>query len=222
MDHVKYPKINTIYKRENGNDKEGNPLIIGDYATDCFEYLKDVKWNAEEKIDGTNIGVRFDGETVEFQGRTEKAQMIPELLERLKELFPVEKLKETFNKLEPGVQVVLYGEGFGRKIQKSGSAYIKNGVDFILFDVKVGHWWLKRDKVEEIAASLGIRCVKLVGQLTFDEAIEMVKKGFVSYESEDRTLLAEGLVLKCPIGLLDRSGQRLITKIKRRDFKNIT
>lgn len=221
MEHQNYPKINTIYKRDMEKKVNGsNPLIVGEYSSPEFEYLKDVKWNAEEKIDGTNIGVRFDGETVEFQGRTEKAKIPSELMDKLKELFTVEKMQEAFPDAG-GAHIVLYGEGFGRRIQAGGGRYIKDGIDFILFDVKVSHWWLKREAVEAIAKGLGIRCVKLVGQMTFDEAIECVKKGFMSYASEDPTLIAEGLVLKCPIGLLDRSGQRLMAKIKVKDFKNL-
>ena len=54
--------------------------------------------------------------------------------------------------------------------------------------------------------------------MTLTEAIEYVKAGFTSTISEDKTLAAEGLVLKTPIGLKNRKGDRIITKIKTCDF----
>ena len=70
MEHKDYQKINTIYKR----DQDGR-LIFGDWSLPEFEFLKDCKFRAEEKIDGTNIHVRFNGVRVEFGGRTTKANI---------------------------------------------------------------------------------------------------------------------------------------------------
>ena len=95
----------------------------------------------------------------------------------------------------------------GMKIQKGGGRYIKDEVSFILFDVKIDKWWLRRPDIEEIA-----------GDLAIEEAIEYVSNGYKSLIAEDTTYDAEGLVLKTDLGLLDRSGQRIIAKIKARDF----
>ena len=54
--------------------------------------------------------------------------------------------------------------------------------------------------------------------MTIKEAIEYVDKGFKSTISENKDYIAEGLVLKTPDGLLDRTGQRIVTKIKTVDF----
>ena len=84
MEHKDYQKINTIYKR----DQDGR-LIFGDWSLPEFEFLKDCKFRAEEKIDGTNIHVRFNGVRVEFGGRTDKANIPPHLLTKLEELFTI-------------------------------------------------------------------------------------------------------------------------------------
>lgn len=223
MEHKDYQKINTIYKR----DQNTNNLIVGDWSIPEFKYLKDCKWRAEEKIDGTNIQIRFDGQSVEIGGRTERANIPPFLLKKLQELFTVQKLRNAFppdcvEDMEvPYIDVVLYGEGYGAKIQKGGERYIKNGIDFILFDVKIDRWWLKRIVVEQVASDLDIQAVPVVGYMTIPEAEEYVRNGFVSRIAEDPTYEAEGLVLKTDLGLLDRSGQRIITKIKTRDFQNL-
>ena len=106
------------------------------------------------------------------------------------------------------------------KIQ-SGWRYTKGGADFILFDVRVGDWWLLRDKVESIADALGIKAVPLVGYMTIPEAIEFVRRGFTSMIAADPTLPAEGLVLKTPVGLLDRTGHRIVAKVKTVDFRKL-
>ena len=57
--------------------------------------------------------------------------------------------------------------------------------------------------------------------MTVDEAIEFVKKGFKSTIAENKDYDAEGLVLKTPMGLLNRKGERIITKIKTCDFRQL-
>lgn len=223
MAHKNYQKINTIYKR----DIETNNLIIGDWSLPEFEFLKDCKWRAEEKIDGTNIQIRFDGQNVEIGGRTEKANIPPFLMKKLQELFTVKKLRKVFppecvEDMEvPYTNVILYGEGYGAKIQKGGERYIKDGVSFILFDVFIESWWLERRNVERIASDLDIKVVPVVGYMTIPEAEEYVRNGFTSLVSEDETYEAEGLVLKTDVGLLNRHEVRIIAKIKTSDFKNL-
>ena len=219
MEHKDYQKINTIYKR----DQDGR-LIFGDWSLPEFEFLKDCKFRAEEKIDGTNIHVRFNGVRVEFGGRTTKANIPPHLLRKLEELFTLEKMRTAFPPKNeddfdtPYINISLYGEGYGAKIQKGGGRYIKDGVNFILFDVKIDDWWLKRHNVEDIAGKLGIKCVPIIGYMTFEEATDYVRKGFKSLVAEDKTYNAEGLVLKTDLELLDRRGFRIMAKIKSKDF----
>ena len=83
---------------------------------------------------------------------------------------------------------------------------------------KNDQWWLRRPDIEEIAGDLAIKVVPVIGYMTFEEAIEYVSNGYKSLIAEDTTYDAEGLVLKTDLGLLDRSGQRIIAKIKARDF----
>ena len=219
-----YQKINTLFKRDSDN------VIMPDaWADPMFEYLAPTQWEATEKVDGTNIRVivtppATEGALVgvEFRGRTDSAQIPSHLLKRLEELFPVDKMTEQFN---PAVRhmkdtIVLYGEGYGEKIQ-SGGRYTKGGADFILFDVRVGDWWLLRDNVEDIAAALGVKVVPLMGYMTLPEAIAYVRRGFTSQVAADPTLPAEGLVLKTPVGLLDRTGHRIVAKVKTVDFRKL-
>ena len=156
---------------------------------------------------------------MEFHGRTSKAQIPEHLLTKLKSLFDETTLTEYFFKDKEPCNICIYGEGYGAKIQKGGN-YIKDGVNFILFDILVDNkWWLKREVLEQIARDLNIDIVPLIGYMTIPEAIEYVKKGFKSTIAENKEYDAEGLVLKPTCGLLDRSGKRIITKIKTCDFQ---
>lgn len=219
---AEYQKIQTLFKRD-----ERNIIIPDQFTYPEFEVLKDLKWECTEKIDGTNIRIELessgnpeDGIIMSFKGRTDKAVIPEHLLTKLNWLFDRERLMEVLNITDEtqDCNITLYGEGYGAKIQK-GVNYISNDVNFILFDVKIGKWWLDRESIKDIADKLGINVVPLMGYMTIPEAIEYVKKGFKSTIAENKDYDAEGLVLKAPCGLLKRDGERLITKIKTVDFR---
>lgn len=219
---MEYCKINTLFKRD-----ANNIIIPSQFTSDEFKYLKDCKWETTEKIDGTSMRVELtptlnEDSTLldvqmEFKGRTERAQIPSHLLAKMQSLFDKDTLKEYFFKDKEPCNITIYGEGYGAKIQKGGN-YIKDGVNFILFDIKIGKYWLKREALEQIAKNLHIDIVPFMGYMTIPEAIEFTKKGFKSTIAENKDYDAEGLVLKTPCGLLDRNGDRIITKIKTCDF----
>lgn len=206
-----YPKIQTIFKRDMANRGR---IIEGCYSLPEIEYLRNNKWVFTEKVDGTNIRVNWERNVgVMFGGHTDRAEIPIFLVQRLKELFPLEK---TDNAITTEVdQLCLYGEGFGARIQKGGGKYNPNGVDFVLFDVLIDGWWLRRDDIEDVASKLGIDVVPIVGSGTLQDGIEIVKRGLTSRWGN---FLAEGLVFKPEVELKTRSGNRIISKIKHKDF----
>jgi len=204
-----YHKIQTVFKRD--AETKFKTLLDGEYSLDAFKYLKDNNWIFTEKIDGTNVRIVFDGENVEFGGRTDNAQIPTFLFSKLMDMFARgNKLKDNFPD-----GCCLYGEGYGAKIQKGGGNYIKDGVDFILFDVKIGKWWLKRKDVEDIAIKLGVKIVPVIGNGTLKEMVDLVRGGLMS---EFGDFKAEGIVAKPEIEMYDRNASRVITKIKHKDF----
>ncbi len=208
----KYHKIQTVWQRN--PETKFKTLLEDQWAMPEFEYLKDNEWIFTEKIDGTNIRVVYDNETtwqVEFRGRTDKAQIPPFLLKKLYGLFPIEKFKELY----PDTPMILYGEGYGARIQKGGGDYISDGVSFILFDVMINDNWLDRENVEDISNQLGIDIVPTVGRGDLMFAIDMAKEGLRSHMSSQ---MAEGLVMRPTVELNDRMGHRIIAKIKHKDF----
>jgi hypothetical protein len=162
------------------------------------------------------VRVMFDGAEPTFAGKTNDAQMPPHLLRMLASTFTQEKMIEAFP--EAATSVCLYGEGYGAKIQKGGGRYIPTGCGFILFDVKIGDWWLEDAAVFDIAMKLGVKMVPpvIVGSLA--EIIEWARRGFKSEVATDATYDAEGLVMKPTTPLFNRRGERVIAKIKAKDF----
>lgn len=215
-----YHKIQTLFKRDPANMRF---VFEGQWSKPEFEYLANNEWVWTEKVDGTNVRVMWDGKNVTFNGKSDNAQMPMPLVQRLQELFDTTPKRQTFKELfnsdeEEPPKICLYGEGYGKKIQAAGSSYKADGTDFVLFDVKVGEWWLQRPDVEGIAVKLGIKVVPIVGKGTLVEAVEMVKKGFNSQWGE---FPAEGLVCRPATELKSRNGSRIITKIKCRDFASL-
>lgn len=204
-----YHKIQSIFKR----DEKTHKFIIDDYSLPEIEYLKDNTWVFTEKIDGTNVRVLWNHEVqeVSFGGRTANAQMPVFLYDKLNDLFPSARFKEWF----PETSLCLYGEGYGARIQKGGGKYIPDGVDFILFDVLIGDWWLRQDDVEDVASQLGINVVPVISRGTIEDAIQIVQNGLRSTFGD---FLAEGLVLKPAVDLFSRMGHRIVTKVKGKDF----
>lgn len=213
-----YHKIQTVFLRSPESDYK--QLMEGQWASPEFEYLKDLEWVWTEKIDGTNIRILWDGQTVRFGGKTDDAQMPTFLLKVLQDTFTEEKLKAIFGEwipLSEPLNVCLYGEGYGAKIQKGGN-YMPDRTDFILFDVKVDTWWLNRESIEDIAAKLGISIVPIVGKGTLLEAVQFAKNGYKSTIAHNKEYAAEGLVMKPTVELFNRKGDRIISKIKFKDF----
>lgn len=204
-----YHKIQTVFKRDMATKHK--TLLDGQWTLPEFEYLANNTWTFTEKVDGMNIRVMLKDGVVTFGGKTDSAQIPAQLVTRLNERFlPLaEKMQEVF-----GCDACLYGEGYGAKIQKGGENY-RPDQDFVLFDVRVGEWWLQRSDVEDVAAKLGIDVVPIIGEGTLHDAIAWAKRGITSAWGDFE---AEGIVARPKTELCTRSGRRLITKIKCRDF----
>ena len=210
---IDYTKIETPYERDMDGSKK---LLEGQWRNETVEYLKNNSWYCTEKIDGTNIGVIWDGHRVSFQGRQENSQIPAKLVNRLNEMFGGNVNEELFEQKFGEMNIILFGEGYGATIQKGGGNY-RSDVSFILFDAYIPdqNLWLKRESVEDIAKSFGIDIVPIVLKGTLQDAIDYVKTKPVSTIG---TANMEGLVCKPDAEMLDRRGKRVIVKVKVRDF----
>ncbi len=206
-----YHKIQTVYRRD--PETKFKTLLEGEYSLPEFEYLANNKWVFTEKVDGTNIRIMFDGEQITFGGKTDRAQIPSFLLAKLEEVF-LPKIGFLYEFFREGI--CLYGEGYGAKIQKGGGNY-RQDQGFVLFDVKIDDWWLQREDVLDIAQKLSLDIAPMIGGVgTLPEMVEMARVGFNSTWGDFQ---AEGIVARPLVELKARNGQRIITKIKCKDFK---
>lgn len=207
-----YHKIETLYERDEKTKK-----IHPDYVlrNPVFGWLNAWQWT--EKVDGTNIRLAWDhsAKRLTIGGRTENAQLPAKLVAYL----DGKGLTERFTEVFPSTDAIVFGEGYGAGIQKGG--IYRQDQSLIVFDVLVvgddRDWWLSRENVEGIAASLGLDTVPYFGTMTLENAREMVKAGFKS-RIPGATGMAEGLIGRPPETLYDKQGRRLIVKLKTRDF----
>ena len=207
-----YNKIETVFNRDIEGTKR---LILGSYRNETVEYLKDNIWQFTEKIDGTNIRIHWDGHNVEFGGRTDKAQIPNHLLNKLQDLFGTLEAEELFEQTFGEKDAILFGEGYGAKIQNGGE--YRSDVSFILFDVMINSNYQSRAWVEQTAKMFGIDVVPIVLEGTIQDGIEYVMS------HAHRTIgnaMMEGVVGRPKVEMKDRCGNRVIVKIKWEDFRH--
>lgn len=209
---IEYNKIETLWKRDMDGTKK---LLEGEFRNPTVEFLKDNTWQFTEKVDGTNISVCWDGHTITFNGRTERAQIPTHLLTYLLSIFKTSEAEQIFEEKFGETPVILFGEGYGPKIQKGGGNY-RSDVSFILFDVLISGNYQPRESVENIAKAFGIDIVPIILEGTIDDGVSYVKK---KPKSTMGTADMEGLVGRPKIEMRDRCGKRVIVKIKAEDFK---
>ena len=217
---MKYHKINAPFKRD--MSVKPSPLIMGDWAMPEFRILQDIIWDGYEKVDGTNIRVYFYHDengikSITFKGRTDNSDIPKHLLTYLKEFFTIERFAMAFDVMEMGTHICIHGEGYGNKIQKMGKLYMqgKEEVSFICFDVMIDGLYLTKKNVDNVCSKMGIDMVPIRAQGTLDELFRMVANGM---KSDWGDFYAEGLVATPQGDFLTRRSERIITKIKHKDF----
>jgi ATP-dependent RNA circularization protein (DNA/RNA ligase family) len=213
---IEYPKINTIFKRD-----ENGKIIYGSYSLPVFELLKDITWVYTEKVDGTNVRVTFKKGHNDWiiAGRTDRATIPTFLMDKLRLIFNEEKwymVNQLFQNATNDFFITFYGEGFGNRIQSTGKLYNPTDTDFVCFDILINNRWQERETIQDICEKLSLNVVPVIGHGNLSKAVYIVRNGF---KSTWGNFLAEGLVLRPKIELCDKFGQRVITKIKYKDFK---
>ena len=212
-----YQKIETVFER----DPQTKKLLIGKFRNPTVEYLMNNNWLVTEKIDGTNIRVVWDGHTFSFYGRTDKATIPVPLLEKLKTMFDY-KQEQVFEQMFGLKEVILFGEGIGEKIQCGtyGKEY-----KFLVFDIMINGKYLHLSDSLEICSKLNLETVPIWGSsLPFITLLELIIKGSSEMLQAVSELggtkgNVEGFVLRPKMTVYDNNLDRVIVKLKFRDFK---
>lgn len=229
-----YPKILAPFKRETNKSKYVNESL---WSKPEFKMLKDVEWVWTAKADGTSIKLYWNGDKVQFFGHTDKSQLSKLTLDYLNKTFGTPEAESVFESLYGSNEVNVYGEFCSKEMNEDYGH--QNGM-FYVFDVQnatSGKWW-DRNSVVEFADSFDIQAVPIMLKGTIDKAVSFVRlanrtwnKDFkTSYfiSNKEKSYLVdcpfsesaklEGLVGRLPYELLDANGERIITKVKCKDY----
>ena len=206
---MKYPKIQTLYKRDDNFKVDPAQIRWPEFAI-----VK--RWLVTEKIDGRNHRVILDADgTIEHRGRTDRAQFADFELEAARSIIDDSLVRATF---DPGSTAVLYGELYGPKIQKGG--VYDDRIRFRLFDVLIGDWWLNWPDVEDVADKLGVETVPVIDTVDgfptcYAELEDLIPQSEVA---ASMGVQAEGIVARTDPLLFTRRGDRVMWKLKFKDF----
>jgi len=119
------------------------------------------------------------------------------------------------------IPIYIYGEYYGKGIQKCGPRYSDNN-DFVVFDINMQGWWLPKELRDNYCKELSLKQVPFLGVHTFSEFEKMVIDGFTTTmaDAKDPSLMAEGVVARPVIPLKNENGSRIIVKIKSCDYNS--
>ena len=173
-------------------------------------YLRNDDWTFKRKLDGENIRIKWDGNEVAWNGKTDKFVCNSEFTDYMNSTFLEEIFEEKFGREKT---VLLFLERMGNKVQTNELKL--DNVEAILYDVKIGDTWLEEESIKEIANYFGIHtCYDFMPDPNHHgRLIEIIEEC-----SEGRFKDWEGVVAQPRVGLKDRRGKRLIVKIKNKDY----
>jgi hypothetical protein len=216
-----YHKIETLFNRDALTFK----IATGDVRVP--EFLAVDRWVTEEKLDGQNIRIHVtrslqEPPVVAFNGRTDNAQ----LSGMVRAALEIVSSRAAECLLTPELyhdDVTLYGEMVGPKIQKNPNGFEEP--TFVLFDAFVrcgetGGYWAPRDEVELWARQLGVHRPALLHAAGIEEIIDIVRHGFAPQLRGNLpgAKYAEGVICRPRHELATQRGQRVIWKLKTKDF----
>ncbi len=222
MIDLKYPKIDTLYKRDE------HFRVTKELNAPEFDNIK--RWWVTEKIDGMNIRIALHADgTMEFGGRNENTLFSQMTFRYLNDTFTAEMLQDAFES-KPNIfvpfgktwpEIVVFGEGYGAGIQKGG--HYRPDISFRMFDVNVGGLWLEPEDILDVAEKLNVNVVPLMSiahdlPVTSNDLKNLIEHSVVANSENQRLVQAEGVVARPVPMLLNRRGERVMWKLKFKDF----
>ena len=120
------------------------------------------------------------------------------------------------------VPVYIYGEFYGKGIQKCGGNY-GDEKRFTVFDICQQGWYVPVTMLYDYCEKLGLEVAPYLGQMTIDEAEKMVVHGFKTRVPNvaNPEFIEEGIVARPIVPIKDPRGNRIIVKIKHCDYAEL-
>ena len=208
---MEYMKILQFFEFD---PKTHKPFLL----TEVWKELNFINWIATEDIDGTNVCVLWDGNSISFAGRRSRSLIPPHLLGYLEKALLTDDAKEAFKQIFGNKQAVIFGKGFGPKIETGGELY-GDTPGFAVTDIRIGKSWLSRANVEDVSAKLGLQCVPVVGIGTLNGCYSFIERNPRSFISPKHEMA--GIVCTTSYPLYDRNGNPIKVKISFKDIKEV-
>lgn len=207
-----YPKIETLYNRDMSTFK----VVPGQYRHWSFPAIG--SWFAFEKLDGMNIRLQVrDGFIKSVRGRTDNAQIPPRVIEYFQNTGRYAPEPCDYS------NTWIIGEAYGAKI--NGNPYKLDKVHFRVFDVgyvESDCWkFYDLENMATLAGIYGFETAPLLypAELSIREIVRVLRSWrSLLPDEENKSGYLEGVVCRPKYDLFDGRGDRLIWKLKVKDF----
>ena len=217
---TKYSKYSSPFKKD---EKFKNTI-------ETSQILPVGRWIKTEKIDGTNIRIIItksdnDGNRIVYVGSRKlilnpKDKTSNQYMDCLNDIN-FNKLKEYFEEIDS--TIIIYGEGYGSGVQKGGIYSSKK--NYRVFDIRIGNAYQDFEYIEKVCIDNQLNIVPVIGEvreITYGECITSLDKFKETLIKEGDGGIPEGIVYKFEPVLLNKYGERLIFKVKFKDFETST
>ncbi len=213
---TKYDKFSSPFKKD---DKWMN-------TKELAQWLPSGKWIKTEKIDGTNIRIiltKPDEEgNREIHIASRKLILNPEdksskqFMDCIKDVN-LNKIKEHFKDINS--TVTIYGEGYGAGVQKGG--VYSPDKNYRVFDIRIGEAYQDFEYVEKVCIDNQLNVVPIIEEINsinYAECLYSLEQFKDTLIKEGHGGKPEGIVYKFEPVLLNKYKERLIFKVKFKDF----
>jgi len=214
--YTKYKKYKSPFVKD-GNYKNTKELS---------QLLPRGTWIVTEKIDGTNIRIildqqKEDGSRDYYIGSRKlilnnEDKNSKQFLDCIKDVN-INKLIDYFKDIKH--TITIYGEGYGAGVQ-TGHIYSQDK-NYRVFDIKIGDVYQDWTYVCKVCVDNQLNIVPLLGnskELSYDKCVGLLNTFHNTLIQEGIGGTPEGVVYKFEPVLLDKYGERLIFKVKFKDF----
>lgn len=179
------------------------------------EYLSSLLWTVKRKLDGENIRIYWDGEQALWNGKSNRFQCSANFQEYMNSTFLEEIFEEKFGRDK---EVYIYGEHMGPKVQ--GNELGLEADELVIFDVEINGTFVGGESIKSIASYFGVKSVYdyMTDYLSADGGDAANLFECINWVANGNIPEWEGIVCSPPVNLKDHNGNRIIVKIKNRDY----
>lgn len=235
-----YEKILAPFCRDDAKQKIVN---INKWSKPEFEMLQNLNWIWTQKIDGTNLNIVWDGERIYYVGHTDKTQWNDRSKQLIESTFCTPEAETIFEELYGSQPVTVSMELVGKDFNQN---YGHPDGYFYLYDIRngdTGKYW-NREAVESFLKAFdpnkeNMDIVQVLFEGSIKDAVQFVRLANDTWNKDFKTSWftrnevswrvenplgkypIEGIVGRLPIELYNAKGERLITKVKCRDYPSL-